>query len=195
MLLFRASFKFLAGSLLSASMLFSSCAAPQNSGEALSESSSSSNEIVSSMSSKEEAIPESSDASVGTNDTNDKTHSTTIQTAVNIILDDIICGYVDPSYTHYYCRESKDFWGYIIDAISYGGTPIPQLCIETEWLQDGYGCSYYMVHFYSREYDKNNHLLNKTTVNRYIVSLPEGKITPMLDKDGNFMKEYNDMIK
>ena len=196
MLLFRASVGLLASSILSASMLFSGCAAPQNSENAfLGSSAPSSNEIFSSMSSKEESSSAASGSSFDTNNTNDSFRENTLHSAVNTILDDIIFSYVGPFYFHFYCREAQDFLGYTIDAIPYSDVSIPQLCLETEWLQDGYGCSYYMVHFYSREYDPINHMLNKKTVNRYVVSLPDGKITPMLDPSGNFMKEYNDMIK
>ncbi len=196
MLLFRASVGLLASSLLSASMLFSGCAAPQNSGDAFSGSSTpSSNGIFSSMSSKDEFSSAAPDSSFDTDNTDNIPHTNTLNSAVNTILDDIIFNYVGPFYFHFYCRESQDFLGYTIDAIPYSDAFAPQLCIETEWLQDGYGCSYYMVHFYSREYDPSNHMLNKKTVNRYVISLPDGKIIPMLDKNGNFIKEYNDMIK
>ena len=66
--------------------------------------------------------------------------------------------------------------------------------IDSNELQNGKGCCYYMISLSQRSYNEAGAAVGERVINRYLVTLPGGLIVPMYDENGCINTEYNDII-
>ena len=136
--------------------------------------------------------PESILTSGNTFDSVNNCDRSILKNYIKLAFDKAAADYFDKIYQQYSYRDSPDFIGYTVTAENYNNSPVYYL--EGERIQEGKDFYYYSVHLYYKNYNSKNNANETVTVNRYLITIPDMRVIPMLDKNGEFVEEYNDII-